>query len=454
MAKSNKTTKQANTQSVSATTTPSLKLSKLDISNITRSFDVRIINHGGLKIDNNNYLLQATEQEQVSVKFIGQKVLVVGKTIKKSFDMCERAELKLLLDIIENSYYSKGSKKVVPEQEKPAPKPTIEVPTKQATNKKGATTMATTSVNVPKFKESLKKAGYTESKGVFSKGEMNVAFTAKLVKLAKEGKNQTIALATCTDGALAGCIKHLDSKGEIQPHTPIEGLTVPVTTGAPPKADKGKKADDTEREQLPGNKEPEVKKEPPKKPVNPNADGAHPIFDQLAVAVTETDKAEETVVSIWQPLAEKYQFSVSGLIADLHKEGVWPDKMNKDGVPFEVDGYTVPAGYKGVYEAEKEKGLKGAGYMVNRASRMFTKLNPAMSGGAAKDGGKGTPSNEPETVNEKAQNKIMISMSTMAAKLTKENLKAWLDSDKSVLPILNEMLETSQSSTEDLLDSL
>ena len=379
--------------------------------------------------------------------------------------MAEKPDLKALLDIINNSYYI-----IKNEGKAPKAEPTSQNNNQQKVKGGNAMTQSTIqySVNVPKFKASLLKNGWTEKKGVFtSKSDINIAFTAKQVRVNKDGVNQTITLSTCTDAALVAVIKSLDA-GTQKVHTPIEGLTVPVQA-APPKADKAQ----AEREQTrkPPEKStakvkknadgndivdaPPAPKAPPVKPANPNADGSHPIFDQLAVAVTTTDKVEGELISIWQPLADKYNFSVSGLIAELHKEGMWPDKKNKDGIPFEVDGFTVPAGYKGVYEAEKEQGLQGAGYMVNRASRMFTKLNPEMKPGQNK--GKGAvPTNESETQSEKDVNKIFVEMSRLAKKLSKENLKAWLNADMSVLPILNEMLEPAmaENEVEDLLDGL
>ena len=448
--------KNTKTSQVAVTKQQPAILGKKDVQSIHTSLDKRILAANGVKVDANTYQLQASEHEMVTIKVIDQKILVAGKNHKLSLSMAEKPDLKALLDIINNSYYiikNEGSAKTT-------------------TNNKGVTTMETNkaqySVNVPKFKASLLKNGWTEKKGVFtSKNDTSVAFTAKTVRLNRDGVSQTIVLATCTDAALVACIKSLDA-GTQKVHTPIEGLTVPIQA-SPLKADKaqgdreqsGKQPEKSTakvKKDADGNDivdAPPATKEPPVKPANPNADGSHPIFDQLAVAVTTTDKVEGELISIWQPLADKYNFSVSGLIAELHKEGMWPDKKNKDGIPFEVDGFTVPAGYKGVYEAEKEQGLQGAGYMVNRASRMFTKLNPEMKPGQNK--GKGAvPTNESETQSEKDVNKIFVEMSRLAKKLSKENLKAWLNADMSVLPILNEMLEPAmaENEVEDLLDGL
>ena len=67
----------------------------------------------------------------------------------------------------------------------------------------------------------------------------------------------------------------------------------------------------------------------------------------------------------YRQLAERYGYSVQGLIDELVAEGVWPTR--EGGGAW---------GYKKLYDAEKENGLKSWGHMVNRASERFTMYNP------------------------------------------------------------------------------
>jgi len=437
----------------------SLSLDQSTIDKVRASFNTRLLNAMAVQTDNNTFQLQLSESEKVAIRFVAQTVFVVGGTVKKTFDMAQKADLKAIVDLIDNSYYNVVSKGIVPKQ------PTTQV-VKPATNKEGEKTMATY-INVTKFKASLTKNGWTEKKGVFSKGDCSIAFQKAQVILNGPESNQKIPLTKCTDSQLAKLIQAM-VKGAAIAFVAEEGLTqpsavpvAPVNTTVPAEG---------VREQSPAKQQTEVGakgpgkaksdkvvptvpavKVAPKQPENPSK--GHPTFDLLAKAVEVTEKTEKEVVSIWQPIADKYVFSVSGLIADLHKEGMWPNKTDKDGVPFEVDGYTVPAGYKGAYEAEKANGLTGAGHMVNRAARMFSKLNP---NAFKKDPTKETAKTAVKsTVDEKSVDKILAEMSRLAAKLKLEDLKSWLETDKSVIAAMDESdpLE-SLNEENDLLSAL
>lgn len=440
----------------------SLSLDQSTIDKIRASFNTRLLNAMAVQTDNNTFQLQLSESEKVAIRFVAQTVFVVGGTVKKTFNMAQKADLKAIVDIIDNSYYNVVSKGIVP-------KTTTQQVVKPTIKEEGVKTMATC-INVTKFKASLTKNGWSvDKKGIFSKGDCSIAFQKAQVILNGPESNQKILLTKCTDAQLAKLIQAM-VKGAAIAFVAEEGLAQPsAIPSAPVNA-----VVPTEgvREQSPAKQQTEVGAKGPGKakaeksdkvavvpavkvaPKQPkNETGGHPTFDLLAKAVEVAERAEKEVTSIWQGLAEKYNFSTSGLVAELHKEGMWPNKTDKDGVPFEVDGYTVPAGYKGVYEAEKANGLTGAGHMVNRAARMFSKLNP--------NAFKKNPEKEPtktavkSTVDEKSVDKILAEMSRLAAKLKLEDLKSWLETDKSVIAAMDESdpLE-SLGQEDDLLSAL
>jgi hypothetical protein len=117
---------------------------------------------------------------------------------------------------------------------------------------------------------------------------------------------------------------------------------------------------------------------------------------------------------------------------------MWPDKVLKDGSLAEVDGKTVPAGYKGVYEAEKASGTKGAGYLVNTASRMFVRFNPKMGGAAGEKERAADKKEAKAKAEEKNVDKILLDMSRLAKLLSKADLRSWLDTDPSVIAAMGE----------------
>jgi len=442
----------------------SLSLDQSTIDKIRASFNTRLLNAMAVQTDNNTFQLQLTEAEKVAIRFVAQTVFVVGGTVKKTFNMAQKADLKAIVDIIENSYYNVVSKGIVP-------KTTTQAVVKPATTKEGEKTMATY-INVTKFKASLTKNGWSvDKKGIFSKGDCSIAFQKAQVILNGPESNQKIPLTKCSDSQLAKLIQAM-VKGAAIAFVVEEGLTQPSAIPAAPV--NAVVPTEGTREQSPAKQQTEVGAKGPGKakaeksdkvaatvpavkvaPKQPkNETGGHPTFDLLAKAVEVAERAEKEVTSIWQGLAEKYNFSTSGLVAELHKEGMWPNKTDKDGAPFEVDGYTVPAGYKGVYEAEKANGLTGAGHMVNRAARMFSKLNPnAFKKNPEKETAKTAVKS---TVDEKSVDKILAEMSRLAAKLKLEDLKSWLETDKSVIAAMDESdpLESLDNDETDLLSAL
>jgi hypothetical protein len=332
---------------------------------------------------------------------------------------------------------------------------------------------AAKAISIPQVKVALTKAGFTVDKdGIYTDAaSISIKFNPKTIAVI-HGNNsvqQTIHIDKATNSSFVKCILHLRKTGEILKHEnqtttkpeEVQKMTKPavITNGADEKREvSGQKPElsPTTKTDLPGVKQDaksaaQIKKEAdkaakaakakivPVKPANPNKDGSTPTFDLLQKAVTKTLEAEETVVSIWQPIAEKYAFSVKGLIAELHAEGRWTDKKDTKGNLAHVDGLTVPAGYKSVYDAEVTNGLKGAGHFVNRAARMFTRLNPNSATRAAK------PSTGPkaseQSATEQSADKIIEQLSKLAKKLSPQDLRSWLEADSSVVPVLESIIE-------------
>ena len=444
-------------------------LSTKQIKDIHHSLHTRFMAVNAVLVSKSTYEIQMSGSHCATVKVVDDTLIIVEKGQASTIKFADKPNLKLFLDRVANSYYSKGSLPVLETKQPEA----SQAPTTNKT--KGVNTMETktaaTYVDVNKIQSALIKNGWAVKDGVYSsKADCHVMFTEQIVTIARDGEKQKIKIQEATDKSLIACIQSLNTKGDVLKHTAIKGLVAPVS--ATQTASKPASTQTVEREQSPGNKEKAMKTDtaekakkeektatppaPPKRPENPNADGATPVFDMLAKAVEVTEKTEKELVSVWAPIATKYAYSVKGLIADIFAEGRWPEKLNKDGIPFEVDGFTVPAGYKGVYDAEAASGHDGPGHLVNRAARMFTKLNPDAKKRATTSGGTGLPADSKNTASDKTPfnpEKAMAEMSRLAAKLSPEDLKSWLNSDQSVLPILNEMIEEA-GSQEDLLAGL
>lgn len=180
------------------------------------------------------------------------------------------------------------------------------------------------------------------------------------------------------------------------------------------------------------------KKAAPAAPQRPAAPQGTPVFDELNTAVVETESAEKNIEGIWGPMAKKYNFSVVPVIAALHAENKWPDKMGKNGQPINKDGFTVPAGYKSVYQAERESGLQGVGHLINVASRMFSKYNPDKEENASKGNRQGETKQQ-RTIKALSTDEILTKLSDLFASLSPEDRRSWLDSDQNVISTLKEM---------------
>jgi hypothetical protein len=139
-------------------------------------------------------------------------------------------------------------------------------------------------------------------------------------------------------------------------------------------------------------------------------------------------------------MAEKYDYSIKGLTADLHREGVWPNKCNKEGVEtYEIDEEGIarfqPAGYQTVYKAEREAGTKSVGHFVNTASAMFGRLNPNKASKPARPnsgGSAGTPGKAPATIDEKIQ-----SLESIVKSMTADEINDWLDASPTMTKIMD-----------------
>ena len=70
----------------------------------------------------------------------------------------------------------------------------------------------------------------------------------------------------------------------------------------------------------------------------------------------------------WEEMAEKYNYSVVGLIAELDRAGKWKRDPQT--------GRTL--GYKRVYNAERTLGQRDVGHFVNVAANMFSDLRRAV----------------------------------------------------------------------------
>jgi hypothetical protein len=82
---------------------------------------------------------------------------------------------------------------------------------------------------------------------------------------------------------------------------------------------------------------------------------------------------------------------------------------------------------------------------------MFVRFNPKMGGAQGEEARAKAAAAKKEASAPVDLDKVFIELSRLAAKLSKQDLRAWLDSDKSVLAAMD---DTDNSSDEDILANL
>lgn len=421
-----------------------------------------IMDLGAIKVNATIFKLTDVENRQFTIhlKSDGSVVFIQGGKILHDFDTSNTSELRELIDIIKG--LAKHYRELKEEAEKAAQADMEAAKQQEKENRKMG---PATHVNKSKITGALLKNGWSQdTEGILQHPSgMVCKFNEKTVRLHNDSVTVNVPIATTTDGQLVEYLKTVlsgkkptmkkttDLVAPVEPKVNVEKAVDMVGAVDPKekaKADKKAAADKKKADEKPP--------EPPKKPVNPNDDGSTPIFDSVNAAIGETDKAENTIKGAWQPIATQFGFSVSGLTAALHAEGRWPDKLNNKGEAIAVDGLTCPAGYKSVYDMEREAGTKGVGHMVNTASRMFAKFNPELKQkreeALAKKAAESASNAGAATASEKTVDEILLAMSKLAAKLSPEDLKSWLETDPSVMPIWDEMTNSQQ--TGDIIDEL
>jgi hypothetical protein len=236
-------------------------------------------------------------------------------------------------------------------------------------------------------------------------------------------KNKAAAaakLAAATKAKDALNLLGSEVEGETEAVTPPVKETKPPKAAKPPKAPKAPKAE-----------KPVVVAKPL---VNP-AGTSTPVFEELKAACDKTEKVESVIKSMWEEIGKKFNNSISGITTALLAEGLWPARKDAKGnFVADPDGNQVPAGYQAVYKAEKENAVKGVGHYVNTAAAAFGRIN--MEKGRKEADAKG-PKTPPDTPTEKQLNKLLLQLESAAQKLTAGQLKEWLETSKTMQPVLD-----------------
>jgi hypothetical protein len=183
--------------------------------------------------------------------------------------------------------------------------------------------------------------------------------------------------------------------------------------------------------------------------VNP-AGTATPVFEELKAACDKTEKVESVIKSMWEEIGKKFNNSISGITTALLAEGLWPARKDAKGnFVADPDGNQVPAGYQAVYKAEKANGVKGAGHYVNTAAAAFGRIN--MEKGrikAEEDKKAGKPTPVDDTPTEKQLNKLLLQLESAAQKLTAGQLKEWLETSKTMAPVIDAIVAEREALNE------
>lgn len=240
------------------------------------------------------------------------------------------------------------------------------------------------------------------------------------VTVAKNKAAAAAKLAAATKAKDALNLLGSEVEGETEAVTPPVKETKPPKAAKPPKAPKAPKAE-----------KPVVVAKPL---VNP-AGTSTPVFEELKAACDKTEKVESVIKSMWEEIGKKFNNSISGITTALLAEGLWPARKDAKGrLVADPDGNQVPAGYQAVYKAEKENGVKGVGHYVNTAAAAFGRIN--MEKGRKEADAKG-PKTPPDTPTEKQLNKLLLQLESAAQKLTAGQLKEWLETSKTMQPVLD-----------------